>query len=147
MAREEAKQRLGFLKHIIEKCDGCKSLYVNGNQITKEDDLQRLFRFVWYGTNCKADAEPNSGREQADKNIVVFKLASNSALKHVFTQVNIYEAANCSDGSLIAIFYFSDNEYLNSKSIVTKAGFETLINKSIYFIDCRNDKKSSASIT
>ena len=41
-----------------------------------------------------------------------FKLASNSSLPHVFTQVEIYEAANCSEGSLVVIFYFTEEEYL-----------------------------------
>ena len=27
-------------------------------QIARENDLQRLFKFVWYGTNYKFDAEP-----------------------------------------------------------------------------------------
>lgn len=120
-AREEAKQRLKFFKHIIEDCDGYKNLYVKGIQIAKENDLQRLFRFVWYGTNYKIDAEANNGRGQTDfivsmgqnnQNIIEFKLASNSSLSHVFTQVQIYEAANCTEGSLIAIFYFSEAEYL-----------------------------------
>lgn len=84
-AREEAKQRLKFFKHIIEDCDGYKNLYVKGIQIAKENDLQRLFRFVWYGTNYKIDAEANNGRGQTDfivsmgqnnQNIIEFKLAS-----------------------------------------------------------------------
>ena len=154
-AREEAKKRLAFFKHIIEECDGYKNLYVKGEQIAKENDLQRLFRFVWYGTNYKVDAEPNNGRGQADfivsigqqnQNIVEFKLASNSTLSHVFTQVKIYEAANCADGSLIAIFYFSESEYLTARQVVINAGYENMINDSIYLIDCKNDNKSSASI-
>lgn len=154
-AREEAKQRLKFFKHIIEDCDGYKNLYVKEKQIAKENDLQRLFRFVWYGTNYKVDAEPNNGRGQADfiismgqknQSIVEFKLASNSTLAHVFTQVKIYEAANCSDGSLIAIFCFSESEYLYLEQIVKAAGYENMIGESIYLIDCRNDNKPSASI-
>lgn len=154
-AREEAKERLRYFKHIIEDCDGYKNLYVKGKQIAKENDLQRLFRFVWYGTNYKVDAEPNNGRGQADfivsmgqkdQSIVEFKLASNSTLAHVFTQVKIYEAANCADGSLIAIFYFSESEYLYSEQIVKAAGYESMIGESIYLIDCRNDNKPSASI-
>jgi hypothetical protein len=154
-AREEAKARLRFFKHIIEDCDGYKNLYTDGKQIAKENDLQRLFRFVWYGTSYKVDAEPNNGRGQADfivskgqnnQNIVEFKLASNSTLSHVFTQVKIYEAANCTDGSLIAIFCFSESEYLYSEQIVKAAGYEELLGESIYLIDCRNDNKKSASI-
>ena len=154
-AREEAKARLRFFKHIIEDCDGYKNLYTDGKQIAKENDLQRLFRFVWYGTSYKVDAEPNNGRGQADfivsmgqnnQNIVEFKLASNSTLSHVFTQVKIYEAANCTDGSLIAIFCFSESEYLYSEQVVKAAGYEELLGESIYLIDCRNDNKKSASI-
>lgn len=154
-AREEAKKRLAYFKHIIEDCDGYKNLYVKGAQIAKENDLQRLFRFVWYGTKYKVDAEPNNGRGQADfivsmgrknQNIVEFKLASNSTLGHIFTQVKIYEAANCSDGSLIAIFYFSESEYFTARKVIVNAGYENMINESIYLIDCRKDNKASASI-
>lgn len=153
-AREEAKERLKFFKHIIEDCDGYKNLYVKGVQIAQENDLQRLFRFVWYGTNYKVDAESNNGRGQTDfviskgqnnQNIIEFKLASNSKLSHVFTQVKIYEAANCSEGSLIVIFYFSEEEYVSCEKIIKNAGYEKMINESIFLIDCRNDNKISAS--
>jgi len=154
-AREEAKNRLTFFKHIIEDCDGYKNLYVKGEQIAKENDLQRLFRFVWYGSNFKVDSEANNGRGQADfiismgqhnQNIIEFKLASNSMLSHVFTQVKIYEAANCADGSLVAIFYFTESEYRKAQQVVVNAGYENMINESIFLIDCRSDNKSSASI-
>ncbi len=124
-AREEAKNRLKFFKHIIEECDGYLALYYNGKQIAKEKDIQRLFRFVWYGTSYKVDAEPNNGRGQADfivskgmnnQNIIEFKLASNSSLGHVFTQIKTYEAANCTDGSLVVIFYFTEEEKICRKS-------------------------------
>lgn len=153
-AKEEAKERLKFFKHIIEDCDGYKNLYVKGVQIAQENDLQRLFRFVWYGTNYKVDAESNNGRGQTDfviskgqnnQNIIEFKLASNSKLSHVFTQVKIYEAANCSEGSLIVIFYFSEEEYVSSEKIIKDAGYEKMIDESIFLIDCRNDNKISAS--
>ncbi len=153
-AREEAKQRLRFFKHIIEDCDGYKNLYVKGVQIAQENDLQRLFRFVWYGTSYKVDAESNNGRGQTDfiiskgqsnQNIIEFKLASNSKLAHVFTQVEIYEAANCADGSLIVIFYFSEEEQVYSEQIIRDAGYENMIDESIFLIDCRNDNKISAS--
>jgi hypothetical protein len=154
-AREEAKNRIRFFKHIIEDCDGYKNLYVKGEKIASENDLQRLFRFVWYGTSFKVDAEPNNGRGQADfivsigqnnQNIIEFKLASNSSLSHVFAQVNIYESANCVDGSLIVVFFFSEEEYLFARRVVIDAGYQDMIDNSIYLIDCRNDNKPSASI-
>lgn len=153
-AREEVKQRLKFFKHIIEDCDGYKNLYVKGVQIAQENDLQRLFRFVWYGTTYKVDAESNNGRGQTDfiiskgqanQNIIEFKLASNSKLAHVFTQVKIYEAANCADGSLIVIFFFSEEEQAYSEQVIKDAGYEDMIDEAIFLIDCRNDNKISAS--
>ena len=74
-----------------------------------------------------------------------FKLASNSSLAHVFTQVEIYEAANCSEGSLVIIFFFSEEEYVYANNVVRAAGYEDMIDESIYLIDCRNDNKVSAS--
>lgn len=154
-AREEAKKRLAFFKHIIEDCDGYRNLYTNGVRIASENDIQRLFRFVWYGTSYKVDFETNNGRGQVDaivskgqhnQNIVEFKLASNSTLGHVFKQVKIYEAANCADGSLIAIFYFSQGEYDIAKRVVTNAGYEDKIGDAIFLFDCRNDNKPSASV-
>lgn len=153
-AREEAKEKLKFFKHIIEDCDGYKNLYFNGKAIAKENDLQRLFRFVWFGTQYKVDAEPNNGRGQADfiismgqqdQNIVEFKLASNASLAHVFKQVKIYEAANCTEGSLIAIFYFSEAEQQHTMQVIQSAGYEHDIGESIFLIDCRNDNKASGS--
>ena len=154
-AREEAKNRLKFFKHIIEDCDGYKALYYNGKQIAKEKDLQRLFKFVWYGTSYKVDAEPNNGRGQADfivskgvsnQNIIEFKLASNSNLAHVFTQIKIYEAANCADGSLVVIFCFSEKEMEYAETVVNDEGYGDAIGKAIFLIDCRQDNKKSASI-
>lgn len=154
-AREESKRRLNFFKHIIEDCDGYRNFYTKGKQIALENDLQRLFKFVWYGSIYKVDAETNNGRGQADflisfgsknQNIIEFKLASNSQLSHIFTQVKIYEAANCADGSLIAIFYFSESEYKKTIEMIKGFGYEHFIDESIFLIDCRNDNKPSASI-
>jgi len=154
IAREEAKKRIKYFKHIIEDCDGYKNLYVKGKQIAYEKELQRLFKFVWYGTSYKVDAEANNGRGQSDfivskgqdnQNIIEFKLASNSSLAHVFTQVEIYEAANCAEGSLIVIFYFSEEEFVYARKVVESAGYESMIDESIFLIDCRTDNKISAS--
>ena len=154
-AREEAKRRIKEFKHLIEDCDGYKNLYYKGEQIALEKELQRLFRFVWVDTTFKVDSEPNNGRGQADfivskgkynQNVIEFKLASNSSLDHVFTQVEIYEAANCSEGSLIVIFFFTMQEEIFARNIIKRAGYENMIDESIFLIDCRKDNKKSASI-
>ena len=153
-AREEAKNRLKFFKHQIENCDLYRVFYNEEKAIANEEDLQRMFKLVWYNTTYKVDAETNNGRGQTDfivsygrqnQNIVEFKLASNSKLSHMFKQVKVYEAANESEGSLIAIFYFTEEEYKKTYEIINKAGHVTCIDESIFLIDCRNDNKPSAS--
>ena len=153
-AREEAIKRLKFFKHIIEDCDGYKNFYYQGQRISSEDDIRRMFRLVWYDTSYKVDFDTNNGRGEIDvgiskgqnnQNIIEFKLASNSSLSHVFTQVKIYEAANCAEGSLIAIFFFSEEELKYANSVVKQAGYEDQIGEAIFLIDCRADNKPSAS--
>ena len=110
---------------------------------------------VWYGTSYKVNAEPNNGRGQADftvskgmnnQNIIEFKLASNSSLGHVFTQIKIYEAANCTDGSLVVIFYFTEEEKRFAEKVIEDSGYKSAIDESIFWIDCRKDNKKSVSI-
>lgn len=153
-ARNEAKQRLIWFKHIIEECDGYKNLYYNGQKISKEDDLQRLFRFVWYDSKFDVNYENNNGRGELDvkvsygskeKNIVEFKLASNPNLSHLFDQVKIYEQANQCSNSLYAIFYFSQGELEIVEKMLSKTNTKNLLGESVFLIDCRNDNKPSAS--
>ena len=153
-ARDEACQRIRFFKHIIEDCDGYKCLYAGGAPFATENDIQRLFRFVWYGTEYKVDAEANNGRGQTDfiiskgsrdQNIVEFKLASNSTLSHVFEQVRVYEAANCAEGSIIVIFFYNEAEERKALRVVKTAGYESDIGNSVFLIDCRADNKPSGS--
>jgi len=155
-AREEAIARLKFFKHVIEDCDGYKNFYYSGQRISSEDDIRRMFRLVWYDTTYKVDFDTNNGRGEADvivskgqynQNIIEFKLASNSSLPHVFTQVKIYEAANCADGSLVAIFCFSQSEFETAKRVVVNAGHEEQLDKAVFLIDCRDNNKPSASKT
>lgn len=153
-AQEEAINRLRFFKHIIEDCDAYRNFYVDGKCIALENDLQRMFKLVWYGTSFKADFETNNGRGPADvivskgqsnQCIIEFKLASNSQLPHVFEQVSIYEKANNAEGSVIAIFYFTEQQLDKTQRMLRDLGHEDKIGESVFLIDCRNDNKPSAS--
>lgn len=153
-AYEESKNRIKYFKHIIEDCDGYKNLYHNGERISTENDLQRLFKFVWYKTSFKPDFETNNGRGPADvvvskgnenQNVIEFKLASNSRLPHMFEQTEIYKRANSTEKSIIAIFYFSEKELDKINKIISDAGYKDKIDEDIILIDCRNDNKESAS--
>lgn len=153
-AQEEAINRLKFFKHIIENCDAYRNFYVDGKCIALENDLQRMFKLVWYGTSFKADFETNNGRGPADviiskgqsnQCIIEFKLASNTQLAHVFEQVSIYEKANNAEGSVIVIFYFTEQQLYKTQRILSDLGHEDKIGESVFLIDCRNDNKPSAS--
>lgn len=153
-AIEESKNRLKYFKHIIEDCDAYKNFYVKDVNITSENDLQRMFKFVWYATTYKPDFEANNGRGpsdivvskgQQDQCIVEFKLASNPKLPHIFDQVDVYKSANDTENGIYAIFFFSQAEYNKTMKIIKDAGKEDEIGKTIFLIDCRKDNKPSAS--
>ena len=47
--------------------------------------------------------------------------------------------------SLIAIFYFTEQEYQKVCKVIKTAGQENNIGESVFLIDCRSDNKISAS--
>ena len=150
---EEAKKRIQFFKHRIEDNDCYKLFYDNDEQIiTTENDLQRMFKFVWYKSIFKDDAETNNGRGPADfvismgssdVTIIEFKLAKNSNLDHVFEQVKIYKKANSTKNYIVVIFYFNDSEYRKALNSLKKTNTEKDLNENVFLIDCR--LKESAS--
>ena len=73
-------------------------------------------------------------------------MASNSSLGHVFTQIKIYEAANCTDGSLLLSFILQKKKKDLQKKSLKIQGINLAIDESIFLIDCRKDNKKSASI-
>ena len=149
----EARERVLFLKHVIEDQDGYRIFYVDGKQIQRESDLQLLYRLTWFATPSDVNREVNNGRGPVDfklsrgsrdTSLVEFKLASNSQLKrNLANQVPIYEAANDTNKSLKVICYFSDTELAKVQNILRELGQED--NPGIILIDARMDNKPSAS--
>jgi hypothetical protein len=98
---EETHERIAYLKDVIENKGGHKFFYYNGKSIEREQDLQILFRLVWFGTPSDAGAEANDGRGPVDfkisrgandKTLVEMKLAKNTQLeKNLQNQLPIYE--------------------------------------------------------
>ena len=151
---EETKNRVAFMKDVIETKDGYKLLYdPSGNKISSEKDLQILFRFVWFGSVSDVNREPNNGRGPVDYKVSVgasditlaeFKLASNSKLKqNLEHQIEIYKEANNTKKSLKVIFYFSAEELAKTKRILTDLNLTD--DRDIILVDCRRDNKISAS--
>jgi hypothetical protein len=152
-AYEEALNRVLYLKHVIEDQDGYRLFYIKGKQVSRESDLQVLFKLVWYGAVHDVNSEVNNGRGPVDfkiaygkKNstLVEFKLASNSKLKqNLQKQVDIYKAASETDRAIKVIMVFSDSEYKKVMNIFDDIDIREL--HDIVLIDARRDNKPSAS--
>ena len=154
-AKDESRERIKFFKHVIEDCDAYKNLYYNGKRIAKEDDLNRMFRFVWMNSKFKADFETNNGRGEADvvvskgsnnQCVAEFKLASNTrGLKKVFEQADVYCKANSCIEKIIVVFYFEEKEYENVQKWINENNLGKFVDQDIFLINCRNDNKPSGS--
>lgn len=149
----EARQRVEFLKDVIENKGGWRLFYVNGKPVRREKDLQILYRLTWCGTPSDVSREVDDGRGAADfkisrgsmdKSIVEFKLASNSQLKrNLGKQVEIYKKASDADKGLKVIMYFTEREYERVMAILGDLGMKG--DPNIILIDARSDNKPSAS--
>ena len=118
--KQEAKERVTYLKDVIENKGGHKLFYYNGQPIRRESDLHILYRLTWCATISDISAEVNDGRGPADfkasrgrfdKTIIEFKLASNSQLeRNLQSQVDIYKKASDAKHGIKVIIYFSRAE-------------------------------------
>ena len=150
---KEAQARIKYYKHCLEDCDGYKIFYdCNGEPIRSEAKMQRLFKFVWYGTFYTLSSESNNGRGPADfvvstsatdKCIIEFKLASNSKLNHVFSQIGIYEKAHETTNAICVIFYFDGDEYMRAYNMIKDFGKLEDLDNDIFLIDCSPKKSAS----
>lgn len=151
---EVTRQRVLFLKDVIENRDGYKLFYSNGKPISKEKDLQLLFKFTWFASIFDVNAEVNNGRGAVDfkvsmgnidKTLVEFKLAKSTKLEqNLANQVKVYEAANNTHQSLKVILFFTENEKNRVEKIITKLGLEN--DKNIILIDAINNKISASNV-
>jgi hypothetical protein len=150
----DARQRVVFLKDVIENKDGYRIFWREGQPIRKEEDLQILYRLTWFGAHSDINREVNNGRGpvdfaasrgSADKTLVEFKLASNSKLEqNLQKQVEIYKKASSAQRALKVIVYFNDSELQKVDMILKRLGL--ISDGDITLIDARSDNKPSASI-
>ena len=150
---DEAHERVKYLKDNIEHKGGHHLFYVDGEPCRREEDVQRIFRLVWFGTPSDVSREVNDGRGPvdfkisrgaADKTVVEFKLASNSQLKrNLERQVEIYQKASDARRALKVIVYFSEEEY--GKVLRVLKELKLLDSPDIVLIDARRDNKPSGS--
>ena len=148
----------GSLKDCIENKDGYKVFYYKHQPVSKESDLQILFRFVWYGTCYDVNREVNNGRGPVDYKIshgafdqclVEFKLASNPHLEqNLKHQLSVYQKANQNGGNFTpgytVILYFSMKD--KDRAMKKKKKTELMNNPRIILIDASLETKESASL-
>ena len=150
---KEAYDRVLFMKHVIERQDGYRLFYINGEPVKRESDVQLIFKFTWFASPSDINAEVNNGRGPVDfkasrgaydKSLIEFKLASNPQLRrNLQNQVEIYKMANDTEKALKVIVYFSELELLKVQTILEE--LELKDERSIILIDARVDNKPSAS--
>jgi hypothetical protein len=151
--QEETRQRILFLKDVIENKGGYRVFYHKGKPIERESDLHILFRLTWFGTAADVNPEANSGggpvdvsvsMGACDKCLVEMKLASNSALRrNLQHQLEIYKKAASAQSGYKVIVYFSGQERKRVEAILRELKIEG--EPWVVLIDARNDNKPSAS--
>lgn len=150
----DARQRVAFLKDVIENKDGYRIFWREGQPIRKEEDLQILYRLTWFGSQSDINREVNNGRghvdftasrSSSDKTLVEFKLASNSKLEqNLRKQVEIYKKASNAQRALRVILYFNEAELHRAESALKNLKLDN--DPDTTLIDARNDNKPSASV-
>lgn len=150
---DAAKEKIEFLKDVIENKGGWRIFYHNGKPIKKEEDIQILYRLVWHYTGFDVSREVNDGRGPADykiskgakdKTIVEMKLASNSGLaRQLANQAEIYQKASDAGVAFKVVVFFTLTEKSRIEKVMRELGIEK--SKKIYLIDARDDNKPSAS--
>jgi hypothetical protein len=149
----EVRQRIEFLKDVIENKGGHRLFYVKGQPLRREKDLQILFRLVWFGTSLDVSREVNDGRGPVDykvskgaldKTIVEMKLASNTGLeRNLEHQAAIYQKASDASTAYKVIVFFTDDELARVRKILRRLNLDG--HRSVVLIDARSDNKPSGS--
>ena len=151
---DASRERVMFIKQVIENNDGYRLFYYNWRPIERATDLQIMFRLTWFGSPYDVNREVNNGRGPVDyvislgahdKTLVEFKLASNKKLKqNLANQVKVYESANQTKQSIIVILYFSSTEFRKVQRILKELCLED--NQDIILIDACNNKVSASNV-
>ena len=153
---DEAKKRAYYLKKCIEDNDVYKLFYDSDGKVrlTKEEDLQLLFRLVCFGITSDVNRECNNGRgpvdyklskSSLDKSLIEFKLANNSKLKQSLkNQVQIYEKENDKKQSIKVILYFTEKEKERVCKILDELKLTN--DETIILIDAINNKVSASNV-
>jgi len=149
----EAKEKVQYLKEVIELNDGYRFFYVDGQPVRREEDAKILFKLCWLHSPSDINREVNNGRGPADfvvsrgaedKTVVEFKLASSSSLeKNLLVQADIYQKAGRAQAKLFVVVLFSAPEQEKLDRILNAHNLRPA--DWIVTIDARRDNKPSGS--
>jgi len=148
---DEALQRVLFLKHVIEDCDGYRWFYDGDKPIRRESDLHLMYKLVCYNTVSSADAEVNNGRGpvdfkhsfgRRDSTLVEFKLVR-TLKRNLDKQVDVYLDANDTSKAIKVILFFTDGEREKAQKILNDLGLTGKL--GIVLIDAGDTNKIQAS--
>lgn len=150
---EESLARAKFFKHYIEEKGGWRLINKAGKPFSNETEVQLFFGLTWYGTLLDVSREPQTGRGpvdfkasrgSVDKNLIEFKLASNSHLKrNLEKQVEIYKTAEQTTKAVTVVVCYTEKDESKLQAILKTLPAEALAH--VVVIDARSDNKPSGS--
>ncbi|MCC7241470.1 MAG: hypothetical protein IT180_06070 [Acidobacteria bacterium] len=149
----EARERVAFLKDVIENKGGWRLFFVGDEPLRRESDLHILFRLTWCNTPSDVNREVNNGRGPSDfevsrgrfdKSIVEFKLAKSKSLaRNLVNQAEAYQRASDAQYATKVIVFFTAEEESRARRILSDVGLSD--HPDVVLIDARADNKTSAS--
>ncbi len=150
---DEARERVLFVKDVIENKGGHRIFYIKGEPIEREEDLHILYRMTWFASVSDVTREANDGRGpvdfkvsmgSTDKTLVEFKLASNSQLKrNLKGQAPVYQKASDAERTIKVIVYFTAAEKRRVDGILKE--LKLTDDPNVVLVDARKDNKPSGS--
>lgn len=148
---EEAIERVKYLKHVVEDCDGYRYFYDGDRPISRESDLHIMYRLACFNTVSDTNSEVNNGRGpvdfklsrgRKDQTLVEFKMAR-TLKRNLEKQVEVYKKANDQPKTIKVIMYFNDEEKEKVFKILNELGLTG--REGIVLIDARKTNKIQAS--
>ena len=149
---DEAHERATHFKKCVELKDGYKNMYENGEPVG-EDWVQRMFWFVWGGSESQLDRDPDNGlgkpdfvasQGRKDKTLIEFKLARSSSLeKNLLKQLETYKKSNETKKGIWVIIFFTSEEEQKTLDILKKHKLQD--NPDYILVDARKDNKTTGS--
>ena len=130
---EDGLKKVSLIKDLFQHTDISRYFFRGDvSKIKREEDLELIFRLVFYGVVSSIDSETINIKKSINKSLIEFKIASNPKLKQNLKH-------QLEDRELITvIFYFNDREKVKLQKLITS--LDLVDSESIIVIDARKKK-------